>query len=103
MARNMGISSTTFPHKNIHKQTWVSPDGRIRNQIDHVVVDGRIKRCKMDVRCMRGSSGISEHFIVKTKIRFRLSINWKERKTLAKKVNTEALKTPRQWNNTKTD
>lgn len=46
----------------------------------------------MDKRSMRGSGGISEHFIVKTKIRFRLSIKWKERKTLAKKVNTEALK-----------
>lgn len=27
MARDMVVSSTTLPHKNIHKQTWVSPDG----------------------------------------------------------------------------
>lgn len=46
----------------------------------------------MDLRSMRGSSGISDHFIVKTKVRFRLSIEWKERKTPAKKVNIEPLK-----------
>lgn len=77
MARDMVVSSTTFPHKNIHKQTWVSLDGRTRNQIDHVVVDGRFKRCIMDVRSMRGSSEISDHFMVKTKVRLRLSIKWK--------------------------
>ncbi|KAL4103804.1 hypothetical protein QTP88_019139 [Uroleucon formosanum] len=72
--------------------TWVSPDGRTRNQIDHVAVDGRFKRCIMDVRSMRGSSGISDHFMVKTKVRLRLSIKWKERRAPVKKINIEPLK-----------
>jgi|UniRef100_A0A2S2R9E9 hypothetical protein len=48
----------------------------------------------MDVRSMRGSSGISDHYIVKTKVKIRLSIKWKERKALVKKLNIEQLKNP---------
>lgn len=41
--RNMIVSSITFPHKNIHKQTWVSPSSHTRNKIDHVIVEKRIR------------------------------------------------------------
>ena len=40
-AHNMVISSTRFQHLNIHKATWRSPDLNTKNQIDHVVIDGR--------------------------------------------------------------
>jgi len=43
MTRNMVVSSTTFPHKDIHKQTWVSPTAQTKNQIDHGIVDRRFK------------------------------------------------------------
>jgi len=34
-SQNMVVKSTMFPHRNIHKYTWTSPDGKTHNQIDH--------------------------------------------------------------------
>jgi hypothetical protein len=34
------VKSTTFPHHNIHKDTWTS-DGVTHNQTDHVLIDKR--------------------------------------------------------------
>ncbi|KAL4091582.1 hypothetical protein QTP88_026249 [Uroleucon formosanum] len=48
MSKNMTISSSRFPHKEIHKQTWISPDEHTKNQIDYVVVDEQLKHSIQD-------------------------------------------------------
>jgi len=40
-SKNLIVNSTKFPHRNINKYTWTSPDGITHNQIDHVLVDKR--------------------------------------------------------------
>jgi len=92
-ARNMRISSTMFPHKNIHKQTWIYPCGKVRNQIDHVLIDYQIRSCINDVRSMRGSSAVSDHFLVRAKIKFRISVERSKIMKCTKKINIEKLKT----------
>ena len=41
---NMIIGGSVFPHRRIHKATWVSPDHRIENQIDHICVGRKYRR-----------------------------------------------------------
>jgi endonuclease/exonuclease/phosphatase family metal-dependent hydrolase len=42
-SKNLRVKSTTFPHHNIHKYTWTSPDGKTHTQIDHILVDRRMQ------------------------------------------------------------
>ena len=51
---NMAITTTMFPHKEIHKLSWTSPDGSYQNQIDHVAINSKFKRSLQDVRTYRG-------------------------------------------------
>jgi hypothetical protein len=39
--RKMAIKSTYLMHKQIHLQTWHSPDGHTFNEINHCLIDGR--------------------------------------------------------------
>ena len=71
--RQMAIKSTYFMHKRIHLETWHSPDGRTRNQIDHCLIDGRHFSDVIDVRARRGANIDSDHMLVVIKLRYRIS------------------------------
>ena len=40
-SKNLVVKSTLFSHRNIHKYTWTSPDGKTHNHIDHILIDRR--------------------------------------------------------------
>ena len=72
-ARNMVISSTCFNHREIHKETWISPDGNTRNQIDHIIIDKRHATDISDIRSFRGAQCGSDHFLVRAAYRQNIS------------------------------
>ena len=57
---NLVIGGSIFPHKRIHKSTWVSPDGVTENQIDHVCISRKFRRSLQDVRVRRGADVASD-------------------------------------------
>jgi hypothetical protein len=73
----MRISSTSFPHKTIHKETWISPDGETKNQIDHVMIDSKHATDLSDVRSFRGVDCNTDHFLVRAMVKQRIAIGTK--------------------------
>ena len=70
---NMPIVSTMFPHKDIHKVTWNSPDGITHNQIDHITINSKFKRSVLDVRAYRAADAESDHNLLVGTVRLRLA------------------------------
>jgi hypothetical protein len=74
-SKNLGVKSTMFPHRNIHKYTWTSPDGKIHNQIEQILIHRRWHSSILDVRSFRGADCDTDHYLVVAKVRERLAVS----------------------------
>jgi endonuclease/exonuclease/phosphatase family metal-dependent hydrolase len=74
-SKHLVVKSTMFPHRNIHKYTWTSPEGKTHNQIDHVLIDRRGHSRIIDARSFRGADCDTDHYLVAAKVRERLAVN----------------------------
>ena len=68
------IGGSLFPHKDIHKATWRSPDGRTENQIDHIAISRKWKRNIQDTRVMRSADIGSDHHLLVSTVRIKLAV-----------------------------
>jgi len=68
------VRSTTFLHKDIHKETWSSVDDRTANQIDHVLISNRFRSAITDIRALRGPHIESAHNLLKTNFKVKLRV-----------------------------
>ena len=49
MAYDLVVGGTLFLHREIHKLAWCSLNGRDKNQIDHLMINGTWRRSLQDV------------------------------------------------------
>ena len=69
---NMIIRGSMFPHSRIHEATWVSPDHRIDNQIDHICIGRTFRKSMDDVKAQRGADAASDHHLVLARMKMKL-------------------------------
>jgi hypothetical protein len=71
--KNLIVKSTMFPHRNIHKFIWTSPDGKTHNKNDHILIDRRRHSSILNVRSFRAADCDTDHYLVVAKVRERLA------------------------------
>ena len=88
----MVIEDTLFPHKQKHRMTWISLDGKTENQIDHILASRRMRTSLLDARTMRGADVGSDYNMIRTSIRMKLKRN-KSNKQIRKCFGLRSWKT----------
>ena len=73
---------------------WTSPDGKTKNQIDHILISRQHRSTMMDTRVIRAADVGSDHYLLRGKMKLKL----KAKKTVQptrRRFKTEALLDPR--------
>jgi hypothetical protein len=73
-SKNLTVKSTMFPHRNIHKVIWTSPDRRTHNQIDHILIDRSRHSSILDIQLFRAADCDTDHYLIVAKFRQRLAV-----------------------------
>ena len=69
------VGGTIFEHKEIHKLTWISPDGNVKYQIDHVLINGHWKNSLHNVTEKRSADVGGDHHLLLATVELQLRGN----------------------------
>ena len=87
ISKGLNVRSTTFPHKDVHKETWYSADSMTANQIDHVLISNRFGSAITDIRALWGPEVGSDHNLLKMNFKVKLSVKTGNKYERRKMVN----------------
>ncbi|XP_060069976.1 craniofacial development protein 2-like [Ylistrum balloti] len=85
------ITGTLFPHKDIHKATWMSAIGQVKNQIDHLLISRQWRSSILDTRVQWGADANSIHYLLRTSIKLRLQSH-RNKKKVKPNIDVDRLK-----------
>jgi len=68
-SRNLFVKIIMLPLRNSHKYTWISPDRKTQNKIDHILIDVRWHSSIVDVRSFRWAECDTDHYLAFAKVR----------------------------------
>ena len=74
VSKDLNVRSTKFPHKDIHKETWYSADGRTASQTDQVLISNRFRSAIIDIRALRGPDIGSDYNLLKINFKVKLRV-----------------------------
>eukprot|EP00112_Aurelia_sp_Birch-Aquarium-sp1_P017361 Seg4013.3 transcript_id=Seg4013.3/GoldUCD/mRNA.D3Y31 product="Craniofacial development protein 2" protein_id=Seg4013.3/GoldUCD/D3Y31 len=71
-ANDLFITNTFFPQPKRRRYTWISPNGRYRNQIDYILCIKRWRSAMQVAKTLPGADCGTDHQLLISKIRIRL-------------------------------
>lgn len=85
VSKHLVVSSTFFPRKDIHKQTWVSLNTVNKSQIDHVKIEKCQKSCVSNVKSYGGADRDMDHYLVVIDYYVK-QVSWRRKQQQKKKI-----------------
>ena len=72
-ANDLFVTNTGFRHHLRRKTTWISPDGRTKNEIDYILIRSRFKSSALNCRAYPKADCGSDHNLVAARLRLRFT------------------------------